>query len=153
MQVLVTKIDSVEEPAGASTLTVVKVGDHMVVANKKEDGSWRWHPGELCVYVPEGAIVPQDVLQERGYWEEGARKGLLAGSKGNRVKGRVFAKNEDGSGGFPSEGLLFKVNAPAGDVVGHDQDHLYWVDRGAETLGVNVGDDVAEFLGITEHVA
>jgi hypothetical protein len=140
MKVLVTKVDGVRKHPDADRLTIVTVGEHEVVANLDEDGSPRWRVGEVCVYVPENAVVPEDVLKERGYWEEGAKKGLLGGSKGNRVKMQRFA-------GFESRGLLFKL------------DKYYNVTRGNPDIlpfsitYADLGKDVSEFLGITEYVA
>lgn len=140
MEVLVTKVDAVRDHG--ETLTIVTVGEHEVVANKHEDGTPRWVAGELVVYVPEGAIIPNDVLQERGYWDEVKGKGLLEGKKGNRVKMRRFA-------GFESRGLLFKVRP--GTFMGQPVNFL---DReGEASLGVNIGDNVMDFFGITEHTA
>ena len=78
-QVLVTKVDAVRNHG--ESLTIVTVGDHEVVANKTEDGQPRWTQGEICVYVPEGAIIPDDVLQERGYWDAEKNRGMLEGNK------------------------------------------------------------------------
>lgn len=138
MEVLVTTVDAVRDHG--DTLTIVTVGEHEVVANKKEDGTPRWTAGEPVVYVPEGAIIPEDVLKERGYWDNVRGKGLLEGKRGNRVKMRRFA-------GFESRGLLFKVvthsNGPLnGDLA---------VFRGNDQMMVCEGTNVMEFLGITEH--
>lgn len=147
-------------------LTIVTVADgddtHEVVANLQEDGTPRWAEGEIAVYVAEGSLVPEDVLRERNYWDEagndGKGKGMLEG-KGNRVKMRRFA-------GFESRGLLFKTrrgsfmgvpitfvdrsDAPVAQA--EDGATTDFVDR-ASALGVNLGDDVSAFLGITEHGA
>jgi len=125
-------------------LTVVTVQDgdatHEVVANLQDDGTPRWAEGETVVYVAEGSIVPEDVLRERGYWDEAKGVGLLEGKKGNRVKMRRFAGHE-------SRGLLFKTRA--GTFMGVP---ITYVDRDT-ALGVSVGDDVTAHLGITEHAA
>ena len=143
------------------TIVTVRDGDavHEVVANLQEDGTPRWSVGETVVYVAEGSIVPEDVLRERGYWNEagngGKGKGYLDGKKGNLVKMRRMAD-------FESRGLLLKTrkgsfmgadvtfvdrsNAPVSD------DPTVFVDRDA-ARGVLVGDDVTEFLGITEKGA
>lgn len=144
---IVSVILSVVKPPESETLTVVTVDvageTHQVVANLKEDGTPRWAENEICIYIPEGATVPQDVLEDRGYWEPGAKKGLLgAGSKNNRVKGRTFAKkaNEDGEiifDGFRSEGLLFKIDSG-----------LTVTRRDHDPLTVSVGQNVAEYLGL-----
>lgn len=143
MEVLVTKVDAVRDHG--DTLTIVTVGEHEVVANKHEDGTPRWKAGELVIYVPEGALVPEDVLQERGYWDQEKGKGLLEGKKGNRVKMRRFA-------GFESRGLLFKVIE--GGFKGENCEHpVYSITRNDQSQFVNIGDNVMNFLGITEHVA
>lgn len=123
-------------------LSIVTVGDNEVVANRKEDGSFRWTVGEKCVYVTEGSIVPDDVLMERGYWDETKNKGLLEGKKGNRVKMRRFA-------GFESRGLLFKTVTNRDDI---PEDKVA-IQRGDQITIVDMGSDVSEFLGITEHTA
>lgn len=138
MEVIVAKVDSVR-PHG-DNLSIVKVGDFEVVASRKEDGSFRWTEGETCVYVPEGAIIPEDVLKERGYWDEEKNKGLLEGKKGNRVKMRRFA-------GFESRGLLFKTVTDRGDL----PEGSAAISNGSTTKIVNLGDNVAEFFGITPH--
>lgn len=124
------------------TLTIVSVihngEQYEVVANLQEDGTPRWKEGEVCIYVPENAIVPEDVLKERGYWNEEKNKGLLGGSKGNRVKMQRFA-------GFESRGLIFKVEDDGqGNYTVHGADGTYDF--------VKLGDDVATHLGITEYV-
>ena len=140
MEVLVTKVDAVRDHG--ETLTIVTVGEHEVVANKQEDGTPRWVPGEHVIYVPEGAIVPEEVLKERGYWDDAKGKGLLEGKKGNRVKMRRFA-------GLESRGLLFKVGVAEGDA----GVEVNVVEHAGSKEEVSVGDNVAFFLGITEHIA
>jgi hypothetical protein len=136
------------EPYGENLSIVTTSEGHKVIANKKEDGSFRWAEGELVAYVSEGSIIPDDVLKERGYWDHS--EGLLDGGKRNRVKMKKLA-------GFESRGLLFKVRP--GSFMGESID---FVDRenhpeggedrtgGRSALGVRLGDDVSAFLGITE---
>ena len=145
MQVLITKVDAVRDHG--DTLTIITVGEHEVVANKQEDGTPRWVVGEPVIYVPEGAIVPDDVLKERGYWDEVKDKGLLEGKRGNRVKMRRFA-------GFESRGLLFKVVESANQYgIGYIVRNDHPTELMPKVLVVDYGTDVANYLGITEHVA
>jgi len=101
-------------------------------------------PGDYVVYVPEGAVVPDALLKE-GYWDEKNNKGLLAGSKGNRVKA---IKLRD----VLSRGIMF----PAWGVIDGDdvsvRDRIPNADGTYTWKQVKVGDDVAEFLGITKFV-
>jgi hypothetical protein len=142
MQVLVCKIDDVRKHPDAESLTIVRIGEHEVVANLHDDGTPRWVAGDVVVYVPEGAIIPEDVLKECGYWEEGAKKGMLGGSKGNSVTMRRFA-------GFESRGLIFKVELSGIPFVG---DYALQRKFNNSTRTLHLGDDVAEFLGIKEYI-
>ena len=155
IEALITQVVSVR-PLG-NNLSVVKVrgSDNEIVANRTEHGNFRWSVNEPVVYVPEGAIVPDDVMQERGYW--GTDKGLLEGKKKNLVKMRRFGPEEDR---VESRGLLFKV----------ENAHLLFDDRGIKSevfpvrrgdklttdIGwsdgpppITMGSNVADFLGLT----
>jgi hypothetical protein len=134
MQVLVKRVDAIR-PHG-DNLSIVTVGEHEVVANRKEDGSFRFEPNELVIYVPENAIVPDKHLQERGYWDDAKKKGLLGGSKGNRVKMQRFAGHE-------SRGLVWKLTQENG---------CAWANNGRHDLLVEEGEDLTGFFGITEYV-
>lgn len=127
-------------------LTIVTVQDggatHEVVANLQQDGTPRWSAGEVVVYVSEGSIVPEDVMKERGYWNEERGRGYLDGNRHDRVKMRRM-------GGYESRGLLFKTRN--GSFMGAP---VTYVDRtGHPSLAVRVGDDVSAQLGIVEHGA
>lgn len=140
---IVTSIVSVRPLGNNLSVVTVEGVEHQVVANRREDGSFRWREGEVCVYVPEGAVVPDDVLKERGYWDDERGRGLLEGKQKNRVKMRRFGPEEDR---VESRGLLFKtVRGNTGATAEYALD----ITRGDERLRVNEGDDVAEFLGIT----
>lgn len=156
IEVRVTQVSDVRKHPDADRLTIVTVDGNEVVANLQDDGTPRWQAGEVCIYVPEGAIIPEDVLKERGYWDENKGKGYLGGSKGNRVKMQRFV-------GFESRGLLFKVKAvwdTAPDGSGAVLSH-YTIDNGEKWLmfgesGENKTVDnetLVRFFGITEYVA
>lgn len=142
-------IDSVT-PYG-DNLSIVKTKDgETVIANRKEDGSFRWKENEIAAFVSEGSIIPDEILKERGYWDEEKDRGLLDGSKRNRVKKRKWGPDK-----IVGDGLLFKVenfedkiNYDSRDTEGRisikDGDSVKY-------LYVCVGDDVSEFLGIVEH--
>jgi len=139
MSAIVQTIESVE-PYGENLSIVTTSEGHKVIANKHGDGSFRWAAGELCVYVSEGSIIPDDVLWDRGYWDEEKNRGLLDGGKRNRVKMKKLA-------GFESRGLLFKVDPS--DMV-HRGDKRMFVTRLNHHKEAILGEDVSEFLGITE---
>jgi hypothetical protein len=100
-------------------LTVV-TGDHYEVGT----------PG---IYIADGAIVPQKLLEEMWLWNHDLRKGRLAGKRGDRVKTRVL-------NGVGSAGLFYGA---------------YYFDKGErkESPSWNkdwtVGQDVAQEIGIS----
>lgn len=117
--------------------------EHSVVANRREDGSFRWAVDEIVVYVPENAVLPDCVLKERGYWNDEKDIGLLGGKKGNRVKMRRFGPEEDR---VESRGLLFKMFEV--DKEGIPYLKTAWED-GWGITPVHLGEDVTKFLDIT----
>lgn len=84
-------------------LSVVTVLGKFLIAGKLNDGSHRYNTGDIVVYVPVNAVIPEDLLMLQGfYWNNEKRKGLLKGSRGNRV-GSVTR------GSVTSQGILFPV--------------------------------------------
>lgn len=152
MSAIVTKVVNVT-PFGENLSQVDLENGMFVIANRQEDGSFRWQPGETCVYVSENSVVPDEVLKDRGYWNEEKGIGLLAGKKGNKVKGRNFGPEDDRR---RSVGLLFKCYHPGHewsgekpiDAIGfvsnpHEGERASW-------LPVCRKQDVSDFFGITE---
>jgi RNA ligase (TIGR02306 family) len=135
-EVNVVRIDEVMNHPDADRLSLNRIGGYIAVSNKQLLCSdilagvdvfvHRYSAGQLVVYVPEGAVVPLDVLEQYGYAHEG--KGILAGSKGNRVKAIKLR-------GVLSQGLIFPLgyNGRLGD---HD---------------VVIGQNVADLLGIVKY--
>jgi tRNA-binding EMAP/Myf-like protein len=103
-EVKVVRIDSTEKHPNADRLTINRVGGFVAITNLKEDGSWRFQTGDLAVYVPENAIVPEVTLREYGYWDEAENKGMLGGEKGDRVRPMKLR-------GVYSEGLILPVRS------------------------------------------
>lgn len=79
-------------------------------------------PGDTLVYIPTGALVPDELMQQLGLWDPEKNVGRLSGKENNRVtalrlRGRV------------SQGLLAPVPA-----------------------GAALGDEVADRLGVTKYL-
>lgn len=79
--------EPVVDHPNADKLSLIKIGGYTCISAKLEDGSHRYKQGDLVVYVPEGAVVPEYILRQ-GFWNEKDNKGMLAGSKGDRVKAK-----------------------------------------------------------------
>lgn len=138
-EVKVIRIDDVIEHPNADRLTIVKIGGYSCISNKKEDGSWRYQKGDLVVYIPEQAVLPEWLLKKMGFWKDG--KGMLAGSQGNRVKAIKLR-------GVLSQGVLYPVNLLDSET-GEKQPAI--VDGTGISHQVSEGMDTAEILGIVKY--
>lgn len=166
----VVRIASVTNHSGADRLSIVSLEGfgYLCISAKLEDGSPRYVPGDLVVYIPSSAVLPEWLLKDMGFWNEETSKGMLAGSAGDRVKPLKLR-------GIFSEGLLYPVDGHIfQDLSLHDmptipQHMVGWPDmkpRKEPTGACNwkfsivledgsrqrvlQGDDVSEYLGITK---
>lgn len=138
--VRVLPVRNVRNHPDADRLSIMDVLGFVTISAKLEDGSHRYRDGDLVVYVGEGAVVP-DWLLKPGFWKEDPTgetegKGMLAGSKGNRVKAMRLR-------GVFSQGIMFAPEAIDG--------RLYVRNEAGELLEVREDDDVAEHLSITKY--
>jgi len=122
-RVAVLPLDAVEHHPKADRLSLCRIRGFTAVVAKNPDGSHRFAPGEGVLYVPEGAVLPENLLREHGYWNEALGIGKLAGPLGNRVSAIELR-------GVLSQGLVWALPSP----------------------GAAVGEDFAERLGITKYV-
>ncbi len=134
----------IETHPNADAIEMAFVGDYVSIVKKGE-----FKTGDLAIYIPEAAIVPQNVLEKMGMWDAENDKGRLAGKLGNRVKAIRLR-------GQISQGLIYPLVFRT-DV--HDMDtHVVsdeWVltyPRGECEAGhvIKEGDDVAESLGVVK---
>lgn len=65
----------IETHANADSLEIARIGDFKSIVRKGE-----YRDGDLVAYIPEGAVLPQELIAELGL------TGKLAGSESNRVK-------------------------------------------------------------------
>lgn len=175
-QVQVMRIDSVEDHPDADRLSLNRIRGYVAISNKTVDHAQgesdpqfvhRYKAGDLVIYVPEGAVVPDRLLKRYGYWDEEKQKGILAGTKGNRVKAVKLR-------GVISQGLIFPADSQGapkqlGEFKGGDTlsepatfRHICaentFTEGGVEmhvkedtTLVAFEGDDVKEYLGIVKY--
>ena len=88
-KVSVEKVNKVIDHPDADRLSIVQVLGYNVITKKNE-----FKEGNLVVYIPTQAVLPDTVIEELNL------KGKLAGSKKNRVK-------EVRLRGVFSEGLIY----------------------------------------------
>lgn len=101
-EVLIRTVDDVLDHPNADRLSLLRILGYEAIAAKNEDGSHRFSPGEPICYIPEAALVPEDVLKAKGYWNTEKDVGMLAGKLGNRVKAMRLR-------GILSQGLVLKL--------------------------------------------
>lgn len=117
----------------ADAIEIAQVGDFQSIVKKGQ-----FKDGDLGVYIPEQAIVPQWLLEEMNMWDATRGKGGLAGSFGNRVKAIKLR-------GVLSQGLMLAgvPYSPQAILVTAEQ---YEGNQGAALL--MEGEDASEALGI-----
>lgn len=139
--VRVLPVRNVRDHPDADRLSIMDVLGYVTISAKLEDGSHRYQDGDLVVYVGEGAVVPEYLLKP-GFWKDdpegGPGKGILAGSRGDRVKAMRLR-------GVFSQGIMFPVQYAEG----HDRPFV--TNESGASVEVSEGGDVAEFLSITKY--
>lgn len=132
----VVRVEILPHP-NADQLELAKVGDYMAVVRKGV-----FADGDLAVYIPEQAVIPEWLLKHLGMWDEAKQKGGLAGSLGNRVKAIKLR-------GVLSQGLMLQMDQ------GNESTGPFVVAPTEDGIGaaayVGEGDDVAEFLGVVKY--
>lgn len=110
----------------AERLEIAKIMGFETIISKNS-----FKAGDFAAYIPEAAIVPDNVAEKLGLL------GKLNGKGKNRVKTISLR-------GVYSQGLLYPVNKI-------NENEAEITSPEGNVLRVNVHDDIAEFLGITKH--
>lgn len=121
----------VEEHPNADALELARVGDYLSVVRKDQ-----FKTGDLAVYIPEQAVLPEWLITRLGL------EGRLAGKQKNRVKAVKLR-------GVLSQGLTYPVQYS-------EEVERHYVELDPEMIGGNPlryvaeGDDVTEDLGLVK---
>lgn len=121
----------------AEKLELAQVADYRCVV-----GKGLYQSGDLVAYIPEASIVPEWALKHFGYWNEEKNQGLLTGKNFDRVKAIKLRDQVSQGIVFPVRDVPEKGIKSAIAFQGEDGKIQHQV--------VNVGDNVAELLGITK---
>ena len=119
----------IEAHPNADAIEIARVGDYQSIVKKGQ-----FQDGDLAVYIPEQAVVPDRMLRQMGMYDEVRGKGGLAGSLGNRVKAIKLR-------GVVSQGLIYSLDAGG----------FGWINEDSTPRVFIEGEDVAEMLGITKY--
>lgn len=130
-EVSVVRVSAIEPIEGADAIELAVVGDYRSVVRKGQ-----YVPGQLAVYIPEQAVLPQDLIKEMGL------EGKLAGSNHDRIRAVKLR-------GCLSQGILYPVASsyPGGLPYGQG---VVEIPGQTDPRFVNEGDDVAADLGIVK---
>lgn len=125
---------TIEDHPNADAIELAIVGGYRSIVRKGD-----FKTGDLAVYIPEQAIVPDWLIEELGL------TGKLAGSKHNRVKAIRLR-------GVLSQGLIYSL---VKDIDSDDNEYTcmkYMNPRGLKVYAdfIKEGQDVTELLGITK---
>jgi len=95
--VKVVKIQKIEEHGNADALEIATIHGFRSVVKKNQ-----YRAGDLAVYIPEAALIPEYLLKRLGMWDNEKSKGRLNGPDGNRVKAIRLR-------GVVSQGILLEL--------------------------------------------
>lgn len=138
MSTLIVKVVqlNIQEHSNADTLEIAQVRGYQSIVRKGQ-----FETGDLAVYIPEQAIVPEWILRRLNLWDDEKAKGKLAGSNGDRVKAIKLR-------GTLSQGLIFPLEYVYNPTV-QQEDWKVMLECGNE-YWVNPDEDVTDLLGITK---
>jgi len=132
-EVKIVKIDEVTKHSNADSLDIARIGGFNCITKLGE-----YKAGDLAVYIPEFAVIPEWLLKKLGFWDSEKNKGKLNGSKGNRVK--IVRLR-----GSYSQGILIPV-------LKQEEQPCIENENGVDdVLDVFEGQEVSEFLGIVKY--
>lgn len=127
---------TIEPHPNADAIEIARVGDYQSIVKKGQ-----FQTGDLAVYIPEQAVLPQWLLEEMGFWDATRGKGSLNGAAGNRVKAIKLR-------GVLSQGLVYPTKPySATEVLVDSVPH-----EGNQGAGIVALDgDAASCMGITKY--
>jgi hypothetical protein len=144
MSVFVGKVSAVVAHPDSDKLDLVTIRGFTNVANRPAPNTPRYSVGDHAIVFTENLILPDNIIKHLHMWDYDKNKGGMAGSKGNRTKGRNV-------GGIRSEVALHAVKWDA------DANTLTIPVEGQDDFVVNITValeeyDLAALLGITDYV-
>jgi len=75
----VVRVESVIDHPGADRLSIVKLHGlgYTCISGKLEDGSHRYLPGDMVVYIPSASVLPEWLLRRMEFWNDETGKGTM----------------------------------------------------------------------------
>lgn len=133
----------IEPHPNADAIELAKIGEYRSIIRKGQ-----YKDGDLVIYIPEAAVLPEWVLKKLDFWDNDNNKGKLNGPKGNRVKAIRLR-------GIVSQGLIFPLEFRK-DVVDVDTNissDVWVLIKGEAESGIviNKDTDYAKIMGIEKY--
>ena len=129
----VITINAIESIPDANAIEVAVVGDYRSVVSKG-----KFNPGDLAIYIPEGAVVPDNLLEKMNL------VGKLAGHAKNRVKAIKLR-------GCLSQGILYNDYDFDNVPVGSDLAETLGITKYEPPIPSNMAGDLACIYGKPLH--
>ena len=133
----------IEPHPNADAIELAVIGGYRSIVQK---GTYK--DGDLVVYIPEAAVLPEKILKRLNFWDAEHSIGKLNGPKGNRVKAIRLR-------GVMSQGIIFPLeyNTDIHDMVTHTISNEWILALGECGSGIIVkeGDEVGKSMGITKY--
>lgn len=126
----------IEPHPNADAIEIARIGDYQSIVKKGQ-----FNDGDLAVYIPEQAVLPEWLLKDMGFWDEARQKGGLHGSLGNRVKAIKLR-------GVLSQGLMYPTQ-PYSDTEVLVASTPVDGNQGAGVVAI--GGDASECMGVTKY--
>jgi len=134
-EVKVVPVDAIEEHPNADAIELARIAGYVSIVKKGEVKA-----GDLVVYVPEAAVMPEWLLKRIGLWKHDSEKGALAGKQGTRVKAIKLR-------GIISQGIVIQTRVEPMD---QSTGNVLTTENGE--VWVTEGQEVSEHLGITKYI-
>jgi RNA ligase (TIGR02306 family) len=147
-EVKVVEVEGIEPIEGADRIELAVIGGYRSVVKRGE-----FKPGDLAVYIPEQALLPQWLLEHLGLVNDRG-EGKLAGKDGNRVKAVKLRGTLSQGITMPLQYLGENDLAPGWHMFVVPQEHQGQAVAEGETYdearAIALGTDVAGYMGITK---
>lgn len=133
MGVILATVESIIPHPNADRLAIAKVRGHQAIVGIDENGAFPFFPGDWVGVIEPDSVVPEAILRTIGLWDDEKGKGMLAGTKGTRVKPKKLR-------GINSTAVLLHFD----EIIKHSTNHH---DE------LSLGDDMADDIGVTRYEA
>jgi len=133
----------IEPHPNADAIELAVIGGYRSIVQKGQ-----YKDGDLVLYIPEAAVLPEWVLEKLNFWDDENEIGKLNGPKGNRVKAIRLR-------GVMSQGIVFPLEfrTDVHDTINNTKADEWVLPMGGSGAGflVKENEDYAKLMKITKY--